>query len=334
MAKEFLVTGGAGFIGSNLVDKLLAEASDAKVIVVDNFNDFYDPQIKRENIKDHLQNPAYKLYEGDLCDYQFLEQVFAENNISHVVHLAASAGVRPSLENPVFYQKNNNESTMNLLDIMTKLDSSKAKIEKFIFGSSSSVYGSRSQVPFREDEDITKPISPYAATKVSGEAICYTMSHLYKLPTLCLRFFTVYGPRQRSDLAIHKFTKLIDEGKSIPVFGDGTAQRDFTYIDDILDGIMKSLDYDFTKSENDCFDIFNLGESQTSSVSMLISLIEDRLGKKAKIEYFPVQPGDVPITYADISKSKERLGYNPQVTMSSGITRFVNWFLDTKAALV
>lgn len=323
MANQYLVTGGAGFIGSHLVDHLMAAGE--QVVVIDNFNDFYDPQIKRENCKQHESNANYKLYEGNLCDYDFVAKIFAENQITHIIHLAAMAGVRPSIKNPVLYDRNNNGSTMNLLDLAVE-----TKVTKFVFASSSSVYGSRSNVPFVESEDITKPISPYAATKVAGEAICHTMSHLYNLPVVCLRFFTVYGPRQRPDLAIHKFTKLIDEGQEIPVYGDGSAKRDFTYIEDIIDGVVKAIDYDFSKSDLPNFDIFNLGESQTTDVNTLIKMIESSLGKQANINYMDPQPGDVPITYADVTKAKSKLGYNPQTQIDSGIDKFVQWYLNYK----
>ena len=324
MSRKLLITGAAGFIGSHLVDHLL-KAGD-QVIAVDNFNNFYDPAIKRANVKEHLEHPNYKLYEGDLCDYAFLSEIFEKEGFSHIVHLAAMAGVRPSIDNPVLYNHVNNGSTINLFDLASKHKS----IEKFVFASSSSVYGSRSKVPFNEAEDISKPISPYAATKVAGEAMAYSMSRLYKLPTVCLRFFTVYGPRQRPDLAIHKFTKLIDQGKEIPVYGDGSAQRDFTYIDDIVDGILKSIDYQCE------FDIFNLGESATTDVNSLIAIIEDKLGKKAKVNYLDPIPGDVPITCADISKPKEKLGYKPQTPVEEGIAKFVSWYQDNcaKAASV
>lgn len=321
---KVLVTGAAGFIGSHLVSRLIEGTGrdlSAQVIGVDNFNNFYDPEIKRKNYAEHLQSKFYKIYEMDLCDYGALKKVFDENEITHVVHLAALAGVRPSVENPVLYNTVNNGSTINILDLISKQP--KHSIKKFVFGSSSSVYGSRSKVPFKETEDVSKPISPYAATKVSGEAMSYTMHYLYKIPTICLRFFTVYGPRQRPDLAIHKFTKLISEGKEIPVYGDGSVKRDFTYIDDIVDGIIKSLSY---KCD---FEIFNLGESRTVELKTLISLLESKLNKKAKINYLDPIPGDVPITYADITKAKNELGYNPSIQIEEGLDKFIEWFVNS-----
>lgn len=314
---SILVSGSAGFIASHLIESLLADGLD--IVGIDNFCDFYDPQIKRNNTAEQIKFKNFRLYEGDLRDYGLLEKIFSENPISMVIHLAAMAGVRPSTENPRLYNEVNNGSTINLLDLAVK-----HKIEKFIFASSSSVYGSRSNVPFREDEDISKPISPYAATKVAGEAMVHSMSHLHKIPSICLRFFTVYGPRQRPDLAIHKFAKLIRDDKEIPIYGDGSAKRDFTYIDDIIDGILKSMKH----SPRDNFDIFNLGESQTTDVNTLVKLLETGLAKKAKTKYLDPIPGDVPITYADISKSRQLLAYNPQTKIKDGITKFCEWFKE------
>jgi UDP-glucuronate 4-epimerase len=312
---NILVSGSAGFIASHLIEKLLDQ--DQRIIGIDNFCDFYDPKIKRKNSEEQVKNSKFKLYEGDLRDYELLEKIFSENHIEIIIHLAAMAGVRPSVENPRLYNEVNNASTINLLDLAVK-----HKIKKFIFASSSSVYGSRSSVPFREDEDISKPISPYAATKVAGEAMVHAMSHLHGIPSICLRFFTVYGPRQRPDLAIHKFAKLIRDDKEIPVYGDGSAKRDFTYIDDLIEGILKSIEH----NPKNNFDIFNLGESQTTDVNSLIQLLERGLNKKAKIKYLEPIPGDVPITYADISKSRQILGYNPQTKIEEGMIKFISWF--------
>ena len=315
--KDILITGSAGFIASHLVDTFIDQGY--KVIAVDNFCNFYSPEIKRANARKHYQASNCEVYEIDLLDYESLEGIFRNHNISHIVHLAAMAGVRPSLENPRLYDQVNNHSTINLLDLARKY-----QVEKFVFASSSSVYGSRSNVPFREDEDISKPISPYAATKVAGEAMVHAMTHACSdMRAVCLRFFTVYGPRQRPDLAIHKFSKLIYEGKPIPVYGDGSFQRDFTYIDDILDGLIKAVDYDKSK-----FEIFNLGESQTYSVRQLISLLEDKLNKKAQVHYQDKVLGDVPITYADISKARDVLGYNPSTKLEDGLDKFISWFLE------
>ncbi|OGI00749.1 MAG: epimerase [Candidatus Melainabacteria bacterium GWF2_32_7] len=313
MQKTFLITGGAGFIGSHLTDKLI---KDNKVICLDDFNDFYSPDIKRNNIKKHLNNSNYKLYEYDIVDYENIKKIFEENKIDCIIHLAARAGIRPSLTDPILYTKTNIVGTVNLLDLAKDY-----KINKFIMGSSSSVYGERTDDPFNEEMIINKPISPYAATKASNEQMCYTYSHLYGINIVCLRFFTVYGPRQRPDLAIHKFARLIDEGKPIPVFGDGTTKRDYTFIDDILSGIINSIEYNKTP-----YEIINLGESQTVELNYLIELLEKEIGKKAIIERKPLQPGDVPITYADISKARNLLNYNPEIKIEKGIKLFIEWF--------
>ncbi len=313
MKKTYLITGGAGFIGSHLVNKLINEAN---IICVDNFNNFYDPQIKKNNISRHLEYTNYKLYEADIADYASLSKIFEENKIDQIVHLAARAGVRPSLEHPRLYTETNITGTINLLELANLKN-----IKKFTFASSSSVYGSRKDGPFNEEMKINKPISPYAVTKASGEQICYTYSHLYNISITCLRFFTVYGPGQRPDLAIHKFAKLINDNKPIPVFGDGNTKRDYTYIDDIIQGVIAAINYDQSK-----YEILNLGESRTVKLNYLIELIEQNIGKKAIIERKPLQPGDVPITYADISKAKELLNYNPQTQIEQGLEKFATWF--------
>jgi UDP-glucuronate 4-epimerase len=313
--KNFLVTGGAGFIGSHLVDRLLATGAD-RVTVVDDFNDFYDPSIKRANIQDHLNDPRYHISEVDIRDRAALAQLFDTNNFDCIVHLAARAGVRPSLSEPQLYTETNINGTLNLLELARHNN-----IKQFVFGSSSSVYGINAKVPFSEDDPIRQPISPYAATKGAGELLCHTYSHLYDMRCVCLRFFTVYGPRQRPDLAIHKFAKLISEGKPIPVFGDGTTRRDYTYVDDIIDGLMAAIDYDKTN-----YEVINLGESRTVELRELISLLEKELDRHATIDRQPPQPGDVPQTFADISKARALLGYNPKTPIEAGLHRFVEWF--------
>lgn len=318
MNKNILVTGGAGFIGSHLVEKLLAE-NVGQVAALDNFNEFYSPEIKRANIASVSGNPDFRLYKTDICDEENLRKVFAENEFDAIVHLAALAGVRPSLMNPKLYTEVNVNGTLNLLDLAKEFG-----VKQFVFGSSSSVYGINSKIPFSEVDKISQPISPYAATKAAGELLCHTFSYLYDIRTICLRFFTVYGARQRPDLAIHKFSKLILEDKPIPVFGDGKTRRDYTYVDDIIQGVRAAIDYD--KSN---YEIFNLGESQTIELSKLIELLEKSLGKKAIIERKKMQPGDVPVTFADISKSREILGYNPQTKIEDGIPKFVEWFLTS-----
>lgn len=311
--KRILVTGGAGFIGSHLCDTLLNQGH--AVICLDNFNTYYNPQIKRQNIVSIISNKNIKLFEGDILDLQFLRQIFQTSAIEIIVHLAARAGVRPSIYKPLLYQKVNIQGTNNLLEIAKEF-----QIEKFIFGSSSSVYGQNTKVPFREDDSVDHPISPYAATKRACELICYTYHHLYKLPVTCLRFFTVYGPRQRPDMAIHIFTKRIFHDEKISMFGEGNSQRDYTYISDIIDGICKSIEH--------CkeFHIYNLGDSRTIELRKLIDLIANCIDKEPLIQILPVQPGDVHITFADISKAKREIGYHPKFEIEEGIEKFVDWY--------
>lgn len=313
--KNILITGGAGFIGSHLVDRLLSEG-DWHITVIDDFNDFYDPSIKRANIKNHLTHANYRLVEADIRDFDAVSQAFRDRDFDCIVHLAARAGVRPSLTEPRLYVETNINGTMNLLELARDRG-----IKQFVFGSSSSVYGTNEKVPFSEDDPIFNPISPYAATKAAGELICHTYAHLYDLRIVCLRFFTVYGARQRPDLAIHKFAKLISSGKTIPVFGDGTTRRDYTYVDDIIAGVRATIDYDRSN-----YEVINLGESRTVELRELVSLLENVLGQTAKIDRQPMQPGDVPQTFADITKARRLLNYNPQTQIEEGIKRFVEWF--------
>lgn len=315
--KNILVTGGAGFIGSHLVDRLLSEGR-WKVSVIDDLNDFYDPAIKLANASKHEKNSNYQLFKADIRDQASLRKIFATNGFDCIVHLAARAGVRPSLVQPLLYAETNINGTMNLLE-----QAREQGIKQFVFGSSSSVYGLNAKVPFGEDDPIRQPISPYAATKAAGELICHTYTHLYGIRSVCLRFFTVYGPRQRPDLAIHKFARLISEDKPIPVFGDGTTRRDYTFIDDIIAGVRGAIDYDKTD-----YEVINLGESRTVELRELISLLEKELGKSAQIDREPLQPGDVPQTFADIAKARRLLGYNPQTQIEEGIHTFVRWFRE------
>jgi UDP-glucuronate 4-epimerase len=312
--QRLLITGGAGFIGSHLVDRLLEEGR-SQVVVIDNFNDFYNPAIKRANVALHLQHPAYRLVEADICNYDALKAIFAEEHFDAVIHLAARAGVRSSVAEPHAYQQTNVAGTLNLLELAQRNG-----IQRFIFGSSSSVYGPAAQPPFKEDAPLA-PISPYAATKAAGELLAHTYSHLYGMKVVCLRFFTVYGARQRPDLAIHKFARLIVGRRPLPVYGDGSSERDYTYIDDIIQGVMAALAYDATP-----FEIINLGQSQTVSLNRLIELLEAALGQRAQIEHHPPQPGDLPRTHADISKARRLLNYQPATTIEAGIQKFVEWF--------
>jgi UDP-glucuronate 4-epimerase len=313
--KNILVTGGAGFIGSHLVDRLLAEG-DWQVTVVDDFNNFYDPEIKRENIRAQLPDSHYQLRQADIRDRAALKKVFDESDFDCIIHLAARAGVRPSLTQPQLYAETNINGTLNLFELARE-----RRVRQFVFGSSSSVYGINAKIPFSEDDPIRQPISPYAATKAAGELLAHTYSHLYGLRCVCLRFFTVYGARQRPDLAIHKFARLMTSGKSIPVFGDGTTRRDYTFIDDIISGVRAAIDYEGTK-----FEVINLGESRTVELRELIVLLEKELGITAEIQSQPMQPGDVPQTYADIEKARRLLNYDPQTPIEEGIRKFVEWF--------
>ncbi|MPQ32162.1 NAD-dependent epimerase/dehydratase family protein [Clostridium estertheticum] len=325
MNNSILVTGGAGFIGSNLCDYLLK--NNNKIIIVDNFNDFYNPLIKRNNITkiqnsmkiNNITGDNLIIKEGDIRDTIFLTKIFSLYKIDIVIHLAAMAGVRPSIINPFLYNEVNMTGTLNLLDLCNKY-----KINKFIFASSSSVYGNNEKLPFTESDPVDSPISPYGATKKSGELLCHVYSHLYGFNIACLRFFTVYGPRQRPDLAIYKFTESILKGNEISIFGDGTTKRDYTYIDDIVQGIDKAITW--TIEGNNKYEIFNLGDSTTIMLKYMIERIEIELGTKAIIKYLPMQPGDVNITYANISKSKEILGYKPITNFDYGIHKFVKWF--------
>ncbi len=322
--KNILVTGGAGFIGSHLVDRLLADG-EWQVTVVDDFNDFYDPAIKHANANRAATNPNYRLVEADIRDQAALKKVFEDGRFQSIVHLAARAGVRPSLEQPQLYAETNINGTLNLLELARAHG-----IKQFVFGSSSSVYGINAKVPFGEDDPIRQPISPYAATKGAGELLCHTYTHLYGIRTVCLRFFTVYGPRQRPDLAIHKFARLISEGKPIPVFGDGTTRRDYTFVDDIIAGVRASIDYVADSAKSD-YEVINLGESRTVELRELISLLEKELGMQAVIDRRSLQPGDVPQTFADISKARDLLGYDPQTQIEDGIKKFVEWFRENPA---
>ena len=317
--RTYLVTGGAGFIGSTLVDRLLRENN--KVIVVDNFCDFYNPQIKEKNIEENLKNGNYHLYRIDIRDAEELSKVFSENKIDGIFHLAAMAGVRPSIEDPVLYQEVNGIGTQNILE-----EAKKNNIKNLVMASSSSVYGNCKEVPFREDFIVDYAISPYAATKKSNEVMAHVYHHLFDMNIIMLRFFTVFGPRQRPDLAINKFTRLMLEGKSIPMFGDGSTSRDYTYVDDIVDGIMKSMDY--VEKNKNVYEIINLGNSSPISLREMINIIGEVVGVDPVIEQLPMQPGDVERTYADISKAKRLLNYNPQTSFKSGIEKFVKWYKE------
>ena len=305
------ITGAAGFIGSHLCERLLADGW--AVVGVDNFDDFYDPAIKHRNISECLKNKKFQLIEADIRASAAMDKAVG-SGVEIIVHLAAKAGVRPSIDQPLLYADVNINGTMVLLEAAKK-----HKINKFIFGSSSSVYGNNEKVPFSEDDNVDFPISPYAATKKAGELICHTYHHLYDMSITSLRFFTFYGPRQRPDLAIHKFAKLIEQDKPIPVYDDGSMMRDFTYIDDIIDGTVAAM------QKCASFNIYNLGHSQPITVNDLIGEIEKALGKKAVKEYLPPQPGDVERTYADITKAAKELGYNPTTTIQAGLAKFTAW---------
>lgn len=315
---RILLTGGAGFIGSHLAEALLLQG--CKLSIVDNLDDFYALGRKRANLEEIYKLGACEFLEADICDREHLRDIVHRAEPEVIIHLAARAGVRPSIEQPLLYERVNIGGTTNLLELGREFGT-----RRFIFGSSSSVYGATDNVPFREDDTNLRPISPYAATKLAGELICYTYAHLYSITTICLRFFTVYGPRQRPDLAIHKFTALMEAGKPIPVFGDGSSGRDYTYVGDIVAGILASLEYSPT-SPGVPFDIFNLGNSYPVRLGELIEYLELATGRKAVRDQNPPQLGDVPITWANIDKSARFLGYRPQTCLEEGLKRFVTWY--------
>jgi UDP-glucuronate 4-epimerase len=307
-----LLTGGAGFIGSHLAEALLARGCE--LLVLDDLNGYYDPALKRANLGEIRRAGPFEFVQGDICDAPLVEEIFARFRPDTVVHLAARAGVRPSLEQPALYQRVNVEGTAVLLEAARRHGAG-----RFVFASSSSVYGAASRVPFSEDDPVRAPISPYAASKIAGEALCHVYSHLYGLRIVCLRFFTVYGPRQRPDLAIRKFAEAIAAGRPIPVFGDGSTGRDYTYIDDIVAGILAAIAYEAP------FEVFNLGNSSPVLLRDMIATLERVLGREAVIDRQPLQPGDVPITYADISRARRLLGWSPHTPLETGIRRMVQW---------
>jgi len=313
---KILITGVAGFIGSNLAETLINDGHTIEGI--DNFDPFYDEKIKNRNISSFQKSSGFKLHRINLLEKQKLSQVLLETNFDLVIHLAAKAGVRPSIADPEAYFKTNLEGTLNLLEAMKA-----ANLKKLVFASSSSVYGNNEKVPFSENDNVDFPISPYAASKKAGELLCHTYHHLFNFDIFCLRFFTVYGQRQRPDLAIHKFTKSLLNNEEIPFYGDGSSRRDYTHINDIVQGIKLSV------QKLKGFEIINLGESQTTSLSELLAYLEKFTGKKARLKQLPFQPGDVQQTFADISKAKKLLGYNPSVSMEQGLQSFVQWYQTT-----
>ena len=314
---RILVTGGAGFIGSHLVERLLAAGHE--VVVLDDFNDFYDPQIKHANIAGFAKEVT--VCHVDLRESESVRSVFRREKVDAIAHIAARAGVRPSIQHPRLYYDTNVVGTLHLLEAARVTG-----VQRFIFASSSSVYGASKTVPFSEHQHLIQTLSPYGATKIAGEFLCSTYSHLYQMRVVSLRYFTVYGPRQRPDLAIHQFTRRIFAGQPIDQFGDGSTRRDYTYIDDVIQGTMAALDY-----SGPLYDVFNLGESQTIKLKDLISAIEQGLGKQAKIKQLPEQAGDMPLTYADISKARKLLGYNPTTKLNEGLPKFIDWFLQSKS---
>ncbi len=318
MGSHVLVTGGAGFIGSHLSRRLLDRGD--RVTVLDDFNDFYDPARKRANVAPFLGRDDYELVEGDIRDAALVDGLFRSGGFDQVVHLAARAGVRPSLREPILYEEVNCIGTLRLLEAARRHGP-----ETFIFGSSSSVYGINRKVPFSEDDEVNQPISPYATTKRTGELLCYNYHHLYGLKIACLRFFTVYGPAQRPEMAIHKFTDLLARGEPVTLFGDGGSRRDYTYVSDIVDGIVAAMEL------APGFEIFNLGGAETTRLSDLVSWLAEELEVEPRIEYLPEQPGDVPITYADVSKARRLLEYSPKVTIREGLREFVSWYRSEAA---
>ena len=323
--QRILLTGGAGFIGSHVAEALLAQG--AQLAIVDNLDSFYAAPWKRANLDDVRRAGAFDLHEVDIRDFEGLKKVFAAVRPEAIIHLAARAGVRPSIEQPRLYEEVNVGATVNLLELSREFG-----VRQFVFGSSSSVYGATSRAPFSEDHFELRPISPYAATKLSCELQGHTYAHLYRLPVICLRFFTVYGPRQRPDLAIHKFTALMEAGRPVPVFGDGNTGRDYTYVDDIVAGVLAALEYDPRPAAGDApFEVFNLGNSHPVKLNDLIALLERVTGRKAQRDVKPLQPGDVPLTWADISKAGRLLGYHPSTPLEAGLVKFVAWYRSAPA---
>lgn len=312
--RKILVTGGAGFIGSHLVDRLVERGDD--VTVIDNFDPFYDPEIKRQNIAPHKGKANFRFLEVDIRELQTLKSLFKGQDFDVICHLAAKAGVRPSIQDPIAYQEVNVFGTQNLLEIAREKG-----VKQFVFASSSSVYGVNPNVPWREEDHVLMPISPYASTKVSGELLGHVYSHLYGIRFLALRLFTVYGPRQRPDLAVHKFTRMILEGKPIPVYGDGSTRRDYTFVGDIVKGLMAAMDYTSTN-----YEVINMGNNRTVSLNEMIETIEEVLGMKAKRETKPLQAGDVPQTWASVEKSQACLGFSPSMPFKDGVKAFVEWY--------
>jgi UDP-glucuronate 4-epimerase len=316
---RLLITGGAGFIGSHLADRRLARGD--RVVVLDDFNDFYDPAAKRRNVAPHLRNPSYRLVEGDIRDRDLVARLFAEEPFDAVIHLAARAGVRPSLADPVLYEDVNVVGTLRLLEAAVA-----SGTPRFLFASSSSVYGVNSKLPFSEEDPIAQPVSPYAATKRGAELHAFAFHHLHGLKAVCLRFFTVYGPRQRPEMAIARFIRCLEEGRPVPFFGDGGSRRDYTYIDDIADGVEAAL-----AAQSD-FEIINLGGARPVTLSDLVCAIEAATGKKAVLDRRPDQPGDVPVTFADVRKAERLLGFKARVSLEEGLRRSVEWYRKGKRA--
>jgi UDP-glucuronate 4-epimerase len=316
-----LLTGGAGFIGSHVAEALVRRGF--ALTIVDNLDAFYPPAWKLKNLEEIRRAGAFDFVEQDICELESLREVFGRVRPEIVIHLAARAGVRPSIEQPLAYERINVAGTLNLLELCRQMG-----VSKFVFGSSSSVYGAASRTPFSEDQAGLRPISPYAATKLAGELLCSTYAHLFGFAVVCLRFFTVYGPRQRPDLAIHKFTALLEKGQPLPVFGDGCSGRDYTYIDDILAGVLAALDYEPPAGTR--FEIFNLGNSHPVKLNELIGLLERVTGRKAVLDLLPAQPGDVPLTWPDIGKAQRLLGYQPATRIEEGLKRFLAWYREAE----
>jgi UDP-glucuronate 4-epimerase len=317
--QRVVLTGGAGFIGSHVAEALIRRG--VQLWILDNLDEFYSPAWKKANLEDVRRVGSYEFSQVDICDMVSLREILERARPDVVIHLAARAGVRPSIEQPRSYEQVNVAGTLNLLEMCRQL-----AVSKFVFGSSSSVYGATSRVPFSENQVELRPISVYAATKLAGEMLCYTYAHLFALPVICLRFFTVYGPRQRPDLAIHKFTALIEAGKPVPIFGDGSAGRDYTWVDDIVAGVIAAVDHEPQSVGGVPFEVFNLGNSQPVKLAEMVELLERVTGKRAIVERNPPQLGDVPLTWADISKAGRLLGYRPATRIEDGLEKFIAWY--------